>query len=157
MTVAPEPCPNPECGHPTVFVIESLDSAYCYSACGLRGPLVEYESAPPGTVDHVQWAVEEAHRLWNLLPRAPRWTVRDLSHAAQILNAGAHLDRVDWAVFEDTLVSDDGWSEGGAQLTLYHDDAMQKAAEILDDYERFVRDAGVFPIPQSAERSDRDA
>lgn len=75
------PCPNPECRHPTVFVIESSISAFCWSACGVRGPAAEYETAPPGTVDPVQWAVAEARRLWALLPRGERCKCGRLAEA----------------------------------------------------------------------------
>lgn len=66
MTAALEPCPNLECPgsepvidqHPQILTSKAV-RVICLG-CQTCGPLRNTES--------------EARRLWNLLPRAPRWT-----------------------------------------------------------------------------------
>lgn len=66
MTAALEPCPNPECPgsepvidqHPQILTSKAV-RVICLG-CQTCGPLRNTEA--------------EARRLWNALPRAPRWT-----------------------------------------------------------------------------------
>lgn len=72
MTAALEPCPNPECEWSDPQSEYHGRSVWCEcQTCGTRAAYVGVES---DTADDWTAATAEARRLWNLLPRAPRWT-----------------------------------------------------------------------------------
>lgn len=81
-----EPCPNPECGGGDIDVrYLGMDyQAFCWD-CRTTGPAVAHVDPPVPKSMLIDEAVAyldachaksaaEARRLWNLLPRAPRWT-----------------------------------------------------------------------------------
>jgi hypothetical protein len=116
MTAALEPCPNPECGSGKVKEDASIEVEavrFECRVCGTAGPWVDFGEASEAAKTQAEEkaayrkAKREARRLWNRLPRAPRWTseppkvpgwywVRDQGGPAQMVwltNAFAHPGR----------------------------------------------------------------
>lgn len=130
-----EPCPNPECGGGDASVVEwfgdgwKTEVAYVRCGdCGMHGPHVDV-AAPVSQAD-IDAAIDEARRLWNALPR------RLKSTTGFPATPGWY-----WQ-----YVPGHGW------MIDYLDETDCREPLRLDHCTHI---AG--PIPQPAERSDRDA